>query len=392
MMKTVTDTYPGQRRKAAADTVDAPDRDALLQAVIGVCPEGIVVIDADSIIREFNPQAEKMFGFGADLAVGQNVALLIPAPRRAEHRDFVAHYLATGESGIIGKPRESVARRADGSLFPVEITVQEIDVGGARLFAGFMRDISPRKRAEGELRKLTADLAHAGRIAVMGEMAAAITHEINQPLTAMSNYVAAGRHMLRKPGTRMEAIADIMAKAEQQVTRARDIVAHFRSFLRKGQPDWRAEDLNSLVESALALALVNAGERGVRTEVHLAPDLPPVLADGVQIQQVVLNLLRNAVEALGEVTDRRLAVTTARRDDEAAVAFAIRDSGPGLAPEIRDRLFQPFLTTKKDGTGIGLSLCRSIMTIHKGRIWAEPNDWGGTTFCCSLPVAQGTDA
>ncbi len=365
---------------------ESRERAALLQSVIGTSPEAIVVIDDRGLIREFSPQGERMFGYGAAEVLGRNVSVLMPEPYRREHDGYMAHYFATGEKRIIGQVRELVARRKDGSTFPIELMVDEVFVDDARLFTGFIRDISLRKATEDELRKLNTELIHAGRVAAVGEMTSAIAHEINQPLTAISNYVAACRRLLERPDADPGTVREIAGKAEAQIERTRNIIRHFRSFIRKEKSERDRADINALVNDALALALVGVRESGIATEVRLAPAIPAIFVDRVQVQQVVLNLVRNAVDALADVEDRRLLIATAWRHEDMLAEFAVHDSGPGISDEIRDKLFQPFMTTKPQGMGIGLSLSRSIISAHDGRLWVESNDWGGASFRFVLPA------
>jgi two-component system sensor kinase FixL len=377
------DTNNGERQ------AQSRERSALLQSVINTSPEAIVVIDDRGIVREFSPQGERMFGYAAREVVGRNVSMLMPQPYRDEHDGYLRRFFETGEKRIIGKIRELTARRKDGSTVPIELMVDEVFVNDMRLFTGFIRDVSLRKATEEELRSLNAELIHAGRVAAMGEMASAIAHEINQPLTAIANYVAACRRLLERPDVPVDTIRDISAKVDGQITRTREIVRHFRSFVRKDQPQRSTEDFNQLIRDALALGLVGAQERGVETEIRLTPSIPALVVDAVQIQQVVLNLVRNAIDALQDVPDRRLVIATSWEDGDDDAEFSVHDSGPGLAPEIREKLFKPFMTTKPQGMGIGLSLCRSIVAAHEGRLWAESNDWGGTTFRFTLPLNGG---
>jgi two-component system sensor kinase FixL len=368
---------------------ESRERSALLQSVINTSPEAIVVIDDHGIIREFSPRGECMFGYAAQEVIGRNVSVLMPPPYRDEHDGYMRHFFETGEKRIIGKVRELTAQRKDGSTFPIELMVDEVFVNDMRLFTGFIRDVSLRKTTEEQLRSVNAELIHAGRVAAMGEMASAIAHEINQPLTAIMNYVAASRRLLENPDVPIDTIRDISAKVDGQVTRAREIVRHFRSFVRKDQSQRSTEDLNQLVRDALVLGLIGAHESGVETEIRLTPSIPALVVDAVQIQQVVLNLVRNAIDALQDAANRRLVIATSWEDGDDTAEFAVHDSGPGLAPEIREKLFQPFMTTKRHGMGIGLSLCRSIVSAHEGRLWAESNDWDGTTFRFTLPLNSG---
>ncbi|HET6521333.1 MAG TPA: ATP-binding protein, partial [Geminicoccaceae bacterium] len=274
----------------------------------------------------------------------------------------------------------------DGTTFPMELAVCEVRLPGRRLFAGFVRDITDRRLAEHRVHQLQGELAHVSRLSAMGEMASALAHELNQPLTAIMNYVQACRRLMASGRGGPERLAELMDRAAGQVSRAGDIIARLRQFIAKGETERTVEDINRVVEEASHLALIGAAERGVRVRLKLDPGLPSVLVDRIQIQQVVLNLVRNGVEALAQVERRELTLATAPAGPD-AVEIAVSDTGPGLSQEVSGRLFQPFVSTKPGGMGLGLSICRSIVDAHGGRLWAASEPGAGTTFHLRLPVA-----
>jgi two-component system sensor kinase FixL len=221
----------------------------------------------------------------------------------------------------------------------------------------------------------------------MGQMASTMAHELNQPLTAVTNYLEAGRQLLATNGGRPGLIAEMMEKAIGQAQRAGDVIRRLRGFVSKGETERRVQSLNQLVEEALALALVGARQRGVRTSFDLDHALPPVLVDHVQIQQVVLNLVRNAIEAMEQVDRRELVIGTRAIPELGMAEVVVADTGPGVAPELADCLFQPFVTTKPTGMGLGLSICREIVEAHHGRLTMAPGYSGGAVFRMTLPIA-----
>jgi two-component system sensor kinase FixL len=222
----------------------------------------------------------------------------------------------------------------------------------------------------------------------MGEMASALAHELNQPLTAIINYAQAARRALGSADdARQSALASLLDKASQQATRAGQIIHRLRQFIAKGETERALEDLNAVVEEASALALIGTAGKRIAVRRAFAADLPPVLIDRVQIHQVVTNLLRNSIDALAEVERREIVLAT-RRAGADAIEVTVADSGPGLDPALAGRLFQPFVTTKPEGIGIGLSICRSIVDAHGGRLWASANPGGGTTFHIRLPILR----
>ena len=281
-----------------------------LRSIIDTVPDAIVVIDAQGTIQSFSPAAERLFGYPSVEVIGRNVNILMPAPYREAHDDYLGRYLRTGERRIIGIGRVVVGLRNSGETFPIELQVGEFAFMGSRFFTGFVRDLTERQEAERRIQDLQSELLHASRLSVMGQMASTMAHEINQPLTAVTNYLEAGRQLLATGAGGSERLGEIMEKAVAQAQRAGEVIRQLRQFVSKGETERRIESLNQLVEEALALALVGARQRGVRTSLELDDALPQVLVDHVQIQQVVLNLVRNAIEAMEEMEVRELVVAT----------------------------------------------------------------------------------
>jgi two-component system, LuxR family, sensor kinase FixL len=363
-----------------------------LRSILDTVPHAIVVIDAQGMIQSFSPAAERLFGFQSAEVVGRNVKILMPTPYREAHDGYLDRYLRTGERRIIGIGRVVVGLRKSGDTFPMELQVGEFVVAGSRYFTGFVRDLTERQEAERRVQDLQAELLHASRLSVMGQMASTMAHELNQPLTAVTNYLEAGRQLLATGAGGPHPIGELVEKAIAQAQRAGEVIRRLRGFVSKGETERRVQSLNQLVEEALALALVGAGQRGVRASLELEQGLPLVLVDPVQIQQVVLNLVRNAVEAMEEVERRELVIGTRAVTDQEMAEVVVADSGPGIAPELADRLFQPFVTTKKTGMGLGLSICREIVEAHHGRLTVAPGSSGGTVFRLTLPTASREEA
>ena len=361
-------------------------RDVLFRAVFEAALDAIVVIDRSGAIRSVNSATERVFGYAAAELVGRNVKILMPEPYAAEHDGYLGNYLRTGEKKIIGIGRDAFGRRKDGSILPIYLAVGETEVEGEIIFVGIIRDLTEQRVAERRIHDLQAELLHTSRLSVMGQMASTMAHELNQPLTAVMNYLEAARHLLQSDAQSAERVAGLMGRAVAQAERAGEIIRKLRQFVGKGETDRRTESLNKLVEEALALALVGARQAGVRVSLDLDRTLAPVLVDGVQIQQVVLNLVRNAVEAMEAVERRELTIATRAVAGNTIAEVSIVDSGPGIAPEIADRLFQPFVTTKKAGMGLGLSICREIAEAHHGRLATAANPSGGTVFRLTLPI------
>ena len=362
-----------------------------LRSILDTVPDAIVVIDAQGTIQSFSPAAERLFGYGSAEVLGRNVNILMPTPYHEAHDGYLERYLRTGERRIIGIGRVVVGLRKSGETFPMELQVGEFAFGESRFFTGFVRDLTEPREAERRIHDLQAELLHASRLSVMGQMASTMAHELNQPLTAVMNYLEAGRQLLATGAGGPERIGEMMEKAIAQAQRAGDVIRRLRGFVSKGETERRIQSLNQLVEEALALALVGARQRSVRASLELDHALPPVLVDQVQIQQVVLNLVRNAIEAMEEVERRELTIGTRAITEEGMAEVIVSDTGPGIAAELADRLFQPFVTTKPTGMGLGLSICREIVEAHHGRLTTSPGSAGGTVFRLTLPLARGEE-
>jgi len=310
--------------------------------------------------------------------------MLMPAPYHEAHDGYLERYLATGERRIIGIGRIVVGRRKDGSTFPMELTVGEVNLTGTRLFTGFVRDLTERQERERRLSEMQSELIHVARLNELGQMAAAIAHEVNQPLTAMTMYLNGIRRLIAAGNG--AAAQDAMERVVAQADRARQIIQRLRELVRRGEAQRRMEPLPRLIEEAVALALVGSGQ-DLKLAIAVAEDALEAEIDKVQIQQVLLNLIRNAAEAMAHLRERRLDISVIR--DGEMVEFSVADTGPGLAEQVRERLFQPFVTTKSSGMGVGLSVCRTIVEAHGGTIRAEATPGGGTVFRFTLPAGGG---
>jgi two-component system sensor kinase FixL len=367
-----------------------------LQSILDTVPEGMIVIDEVGTIRSFSAAAARLFGWSASEVIGQNVRILMPAPYRGDHDGYLGRYLQTGERRIIGIGRVAVGIRKDGSTFPVELAIGEMRSGRTRFFTGFIRDLTEPKATERRLQDMQAELIHVSRLTSMGEMASALAHELNQPLSAIASYMKGSVRLLDSGTPDLERVRTALSAAGDQALRAGDIIRRLRSFVGKGVVAMRIEPLPRLIEEAGALAMMGARDTGVRLEFNLSPSASLILADKVQIQQVVLNLMRNALEAMSESRTGSLTVE-ASAIPGGWVEVRISDTGPGLTPEVLDRLFQPFVTTKADGMGVGLSICRTIIEAHGGEISAFNRPEGGAVFRFTLrkgdlPLPDEADA
>ncbi|WP_082560044.1 MULTISPECIES: PAS domain-containing sensor histidine kinase [unclassified Brevundimonas] len=377
------EAFQNMRSRAVLVNRDLRAREAHLQSILATVPDAMVVITERGVMQSFSPTAERLFGWTPGEVIGRNVKMLMPEPYREQHDGYLDRYLTTGERRIIGVGRVVVGERKDGSTFPMELSVGEMISGDQRFFTGFVRDLSERQQTEQRLQELQSELVHISRLTAMGEMASALAHELNQPLSAMANYLKGSLRLLDAEAIPRDRLRDAIHKAGDQALRAGDIIRRLRDFVARGEAERRVESLPKLIEEASALALVGAKEHGVRVLFRFSPEIDLVLADKVQIQQVVLNLIRNAIEAMEEAKRKVLEIRLDPVADEYA-QVTVADTGSGISPDIADQLFQPFVTTKRTGMGVGLSISRTIVEAHGGRIWVEPNPGGGTRFCFTL--------
>lgn len=375
-------------RKAAERRL--AESEAHMRSVLATVPDAMVVIDDTGRIRSFSAAAERLFGYREAEVVGGNVDILMPHEHRARHDAYIARYLRTGEQRIIGAGRIVVARRKDGSEFPVELSVGAAKSGNGRIFTGFIRDLSDQQRAERRVRELQDELIHVARLSAMGTMASTLAHELNQPLTAIAAYLEAARRLTCEAAKDAARAGDAMDAAGREAVRAGDIVRRLRTFVARGENERRVEPLVPLIEDASRLALTGARECGVRAFHRFDPAADHVFADRVQVQQVLVNLIRNAVDAMDDAEVADLTILT-RRDGE-MIRISVIDTGSGLPSDQIPRLFEAFTTTKADGLGLGLSISRTIVEAHGGRIWAEVGAVSGSIFHFTLPAAVADSA
>jgi two-component system sensor kinase FixL len=367
-------------------------REAHLRSILDTVTDATVVIEKDGTIVSFNAAAVRQFGYAEEEVVGENVRLLMPEPYRHEHDGYMHRYLTTGEKRIIGIDRVVVGRRKDGSTFPMKLAVGEMKSGDKTYFTGFIRDLTERQESAARLHEVQGELARLARLNELGEMASTLAHELNQPLSAIANYVQGCARLLRDMDDTVAAkMRAALEETARQSLRAGQIIRHLREFVTKGATEKAPENIRSLVEEAGALALVGSRERGVRTVFDFAPGPATVLVDRIQIQQVLTNLMRNAMDAMHDSARRELVVRTqAAQDGE--IAVVVEDTGPGISEEISAQLFKPFVTTKPGGMGIGLSISKRIVEAHGGTMTVSRNADGGATFRFTLPAFTEEDA
>jgi PAS domain S-box-containing protein len=359
------------------------------RVVVETASDAIVSLDDGGTIQFTNPATERIFGYKSSDLIGKPLTMLMPEFLRAAHANGFKRYLATGQRHVNWQGTELMGLRKNGEEFPVEVSFGEMNRDGFRIFTGFIRDISERKQAEARLRETELELARVSRLTTMGELSASIAHEVNQPLAAVTNNGNACLRLLADHNLQPEVLRHALKEIVADSTRASAVIARIRAFIKKAPAEKTEVDINELIQEVLALAGHKLQENRISLERQLTEALPLVMADRVQLQQVLVNLLMNAIEAMSAITNRpRLLSVQSQLAEFGNILVAVRDSGTGLSSEA-DALFTPFVTTKADGMGMGLPISRSLIEGHGGRLWSEPNVPHGAAFLFTLPIDNG---
>ncbi len=355
---------------------------AVLASIVESSDDAIIGKTLQGVVTSWNAGAERIFGYAPSEMIGRPMRLLFPPHLMSEEDDILARLRA----GARVDHFETTRLRKDGTTIDVSISVSPIrDASGQIIGASkIARDVTEQKRVRERLDELQAELLHVSRLNDMSQMATGLAHEINQPLSAISNYISGAQKLLAKG--QVERAAEGCARAAEQVTRAGEVIRRLRDFVGRAEARRREENLAAIIEESLSLVVMGAPAASVQIEQRVSRDAATAMVDRVQVQQVIVNLARNALEAMAAGPRRKLTVTT-RRADADQVEVMVADTGTGLSEAVRSRLFQPFTTTKETGMGVGLSLCRSIIEMQGGRIWADDNPGGGAVFHFTLPVA-----
>lgn len=371
------------KRKSAE--IALTESESFLRSIVDANPVAIITIDEHGAILTFSRAAESIFGYRQSEVAGRNICMLMTEPDRSRHDQFIAHHLETGEARVIGRSRRIRALRKNGENFPAVLHLSKFE-DGKLIFVGFIQDMTAEAAAERRLHETQAQLQHAGRLGALGEMATTLAHEINQPLTAAASLAGAASLILRKAGAAAsEEATPLIDEAVSEIRRASEIIHQMRDFAKKRKTARSLHDVNKVIEDAGAIALIGNASDGVDVEYRLGGDVGFANIDRIQIQQVVTNLVRNAVDAMNKSPTRCLTISTQRRNGR--IEIAVADTGHGVAADLKSKLFEPFVTNKDDGLGVGLSITKSIVDAHQGEIFVEDNDVGGAIFIVRLPVA-----
>jgi two-component system, LuxR family, sensor kinase FixL len=377
-----------------------------IQALLDAAVDGIVMIDHRGTISAFNRSAERLFGYESAELLGKNVRVLMPEPWRSEHDGYLERYGRTGVPHIIGVGREVEGLRKDGTRFPAFLSVGLVANSAPPRFVGFVRDVTTERQAlasiqaerdhaitrrqeEQEARRLQERLTHVSRMATMGEMAAGIAHELNQPLSSIATYARACDRFLRSAAPDLPETLFSLGEISQEAMRAAEIIRRLRQLVTSHPSERTATHVNELIEDLGVLMQADARVHRTVLDFDLAPTLPPVLADRTQLQQMILSLVRNAVEAMSDagIAGRRVSIRTSRLPD-GRIELSVEDTGPGVAADMVERLFMPFATTKATGTGLGLAISQTIAQAHGSSIAYRPNTPAGACFFVRLAPAE----
>ena len=360
---------------------------ALLQTILASVPDAMIVIDEARNIVAFSAAAETLFGYSAAQVTGKNVSMLMTQTDQAHHDRYVSNYLETGEEQVIGIGRVVEARLANGDTIPIELKIGEAKLGEERLFTGYIRDVSEQRAAEHRIRKMQAELTNFTRLSAVGTMASAMAHELNQPLTAVANYLEAARDLLSRPDPDTIAmVREALDEASTQSVRAGQIIRRLRDYVARGEIETEPTQLAPLISDAVSLAKIGIEGALPRIIERAAPDFPDVMADRVQIRQVLINLVKNAIEAMPDAPSPQIWISVDLYEQDQAI-IEVRDNGPGLSQADTVDAFQPFNSSKPTGMGLGLSICQTIIEGHGGKIWAQAAAEGGAAFSFTLKLA-----
>ena len=372
----------------SSSPVSEHDLEKILGTILRTIPDALIMIDIKGNIVSFSASAERLFGYEASNVIGQNISCLMAGDDEKFHDRYISNYIKSGEAQIIGKGRIVEAKQADGTVFPVHLTIGETTLDGQHLFTGYVRDLTEQQAQTHRLSQLQTELAGFARLSTAGTMASAMAHELNQPLTAIANYLEAARDMVSDPSNdTRELVHEALEAAAKQSIRAGQIVRRLRDFVSRGEFETRPSNLKELIEDAVRLSKLDLEGEAPRIIQSVPDDIPDVRIDRIQIRQVLLNLIRNAHDAL-KGTESPTIWVSATLGNDSKVIVSIRDNGPGISLENGRSPFEPFQSSKPTGMGLGLSICQGIVEAHDGTIWVEnATDQTGATFSFTLNIA-----
>ena len=365
------------------DSVQSSTFDALMNAAV----DAIIVIDQKGTIIRFNQAAQRLFGYNAEEVTGKNVKMLMPEPQRTHHDHYLERYRKTRVPGIIGVGRETTGLKSDGVIFPMQLSVGEIKSETTPQYVGIIRDLSEQQLAKEQVHQLEEQLLHADRLVILGELTAGIAHEINQPLTAIAAYADAGKQMATPESPfSIEDISQIFGRIGEQSRRAGEVVQRLRKLVRTGTISKSSHDLNQIIRNILLLFDYEINKSNINLDFYPLNGLKHLYLDEIQVQQILVNLVKNSLDAISESSQPEGTIEIRVTRQDAEVEVSVIDNGPGVPEDLHHRVFESFFTTKPKGVGLGLSICKSIAAAHGGNLRFTSPTNGGSSFVLTLPL------
>jgi len=355
------------------------------RVVVETASDAVVSIDESGAIILANPATARIFGYSPEELIGKPLTVLMPGATRELHETGFKRYLETGAKHLNWQGTEMTAMRANGEEFPAEVSFGEMIADERRIFTGFIRDISEKKRSEEELHNAQAELSRMMRVMTIGQLTASIAHEVSQPLSGIVTNASTCLRMLKGDLPNIDGARETAQRTIRDANRASEVITRLRTLFSKKQIEVAPLDLNEAAREVIALLSGELERNNVILKHHFSEHLPAVHGDRVQLQQVILNLLRNASDAMSGIEDRPRQMVLRTKLEGEHVCLSVQDSGIGFTPEVAAQMFESFYTTKSDGMGVGLSVSRSIIEANRGRLWATPNAGPGATFAFSIP-------
>jgi PAS domain S-box-containing protein len=366
------------------------EREAKLNAIFNASIEGIITIDSSGIIQSINAAVETIFGYSEKELIGCSYNKLMSPSQSKKQGHDLRSYLQTKVPNVIGLIREIEGLRKDGSLVPLDISLVEFSIDGKTFYTGIVRDISLRKHQEQQEKKHLEELAHVARLCLVGEMGSGIAHEVNQPLTAIANYTQACLRFIGVENPDLDQLGEILFKIHQQSLKAGQIIHRMKDFVSSRKIYRSYTNINTLVEDAVSLCHSDIKQNNISLDLDLAKNIPDINIDDVQIEQVLLNLLRNSIDTLKDMPQnpqRQILIQTHMKN-HSQIEVKVNDNGSGIDDAHKEKILTPFFTTKPAGMGMGLSISRSIMEAHGGILTFKSTQEEGTTFYFTLPVKR----
>lgn len=367
--------------------MDNHEAEIELEAVLDTLVDGVIIINALGVMSLFNPACEKMFGYEPGEVIGQNVKMLMPEPYQTEHDTYLKNYKDTAVKKIIGIGREVRGKRKNGSIFPMDLSVGESSLEGKPIFVGIIRDLTKRHEERRKYEHLQEEHFHLSRVSAMNEMGSAIAHELNQPIAASINYTETAKLIIERGGTLdTDKLMSILNRAVEQTHRASDIISRMRGFIERGDVEKAPQNIRDIAETSVRLAFLGLDNQDIALTYDIKNDIPLVFVNSIQIQQVFVNLIKNACEAMFDSPQKDLLIRATLSDSGDYVSVSVIDTGRGLTEKDIETLFVPFSSQKSEGMGVGLSISQSIITHNGGQLWAQPHNPVGSVFHFTLPV------